>query len=260
MTTEISKVTETKPAFLKNHTDSIQKVSSALSQLKTIGENVDDFENSLLIGYYLNELRENLNDNVIKVMRSLQNTSIGFKTDRKDGYDEYTIKNCIIEAYMYGLRPLNNEFNILGGNFYVTKNGLDRLVHSKAGLEKIEIVQKGIVQSPETKKWKVKYSYSFKIKGLEEVKGEQDIIVNGTVGAKNYEIPIDAIQGKSYRKILHHIYTKMNIGLQIPEGEVGDDSISTQNTQSQVSGNEKSTAESKLENLLGTKSTETIKA
>lgn len=253
MTTEISTIANSnKPAFLKNQVDSIQKVNTALSQLKTIGENVDDFENSLLVGYYLNELRENLNENVIKVMRSLQNTSIGFKTDRKDGYDEYTIKNCIIEAYMYGLRPLNNEFNILGGNFYVTKNGLDRLVHSKQGLEKIEIVQKGIKQSPETKNWRVTYTYSFKIKGLEEVKGEKDIIVNGTTGKNNYEIPIDAIQGKSYRKILHFIYTKMNIGLQIPEGEVGDD-LTSQTSQPAIT--ESKPAESKLENLLKEKTT-----
>lgn len=261
MSTEIAKPVEfQKPTFLKDQLDTIKKVNSALSQLKSISENVDDFENSLLLGHYLNELKENITDSAVKIMRSLQNTSVGFKTDKKEGYDDNTIKNCIIEAYMYGLRPTNNEFNILQGNFYVTKNGLDRLVHSKQGLEKIEIIQKGMQQSEKTKTWKVTYSYSFKLKGLEEVKGEKDIYVNGLMGRSDREVPMDAIQGKSYRKILHFIYSKMNIGLQIPEGEANEEfsPLTSGNTVSQISGETKSLAsDTKLDALLG--KTETSK-
>jgi len=67
---------------------------------------------------------------------ALQGTKLGFKTDRdlnKDGskgagYPISVVKDCLIEAVFLGLQPTGNEFNILGGNVYPTKEGCRKLL------------------------------------------------------------------------------------------------------------------------------------
>lgn len=61
-----------------------------------------------------------------KVMK-LQNKPYGFKTDcdlkknPPEQYPEAVVKNCVIQAILHGAEITGNEFNILGGNTYFTK-------------------------------------------------------------------------------------------------------------------------------------------
>jgi hypothetical protein len=58
----------------------------------------------------------------------LQNTSLGFMTDRKEGYSAKELRDPMIEAMLMGLSPVNQEIAIIAGRCYAAKNGLLRKV------------------------------------------------------------------------------------------------------------------------------------
>lgn len=62
-------------------------------------------------------------DFMAKVM-NLKGKEYGFKTDERSGenYPESKVKPAIVQAMMFGAEITGNEFNILGGNCYLTKN------------------------------------------------------------------------------------------------------------------------------------------
>lgn len=90
-------------------------------------------------------LRERLTPNIMNDFRALMNTPLGFRTDRAQGnasgkvYDDATIKDCLIQALVRGLRPTGNEFNIIAGNLYITKDGYRRLLREFPGLTNLHI-------------------------------------------------------------------------------------------------------------------------
>jgi hypothetical protein len=67
----------------------------------------------------------------------LQGNRLGFKTDKDkgSGYPVDVVKNCLIEAVLMGLQPYGNEFNIIAGNTYPTKEGLGRVLATWNGLQ-----------------------------------------------------------------------------------------------------------------------------
>jgi len=87
----------------------------------------------------VSKLREALTDEVVnKVFMPLMNTKIGFLTDkpgrdRKTGqvtplYDVETVRLSIIDAVTIGLLPTGNQFNIIAGRMYPTKEGYTHLL------------------------------------------------------------------------------------------------------------------------------------
>lgn len=90
-------------------------------------------------------LRENMTEDFMKNIVSLQGTRIGFLTDRDkkkvngqqvkgDGYPSEIIRDVVIDALMNGFRLTGNEFNIIGGNMYPTKEGFMRILNEYSGL------------------------------------------------------------------------------------------------------------------------------
>ena len=85
-------------------------------------------------------LRTALTDNVMNtVFIPLMNTKIGFKTDRdpnragKNGpvtpYPANVVRDCLIDAMCIGLLPTGNQFNIIAGSMYPTKEGYTALLN-----------------------------------------------------------------------------------------------------------------------------------
>lgn len=90
------------------------------------------------------QLREALSEEVMKaVFMPLMNTAIGFRTDKdpsrpvkqKDGsykapepYGIDVVRNSLIEAISMGLMPTGNQFNIIAGRCYPTKEGYTALL------------------------------------------------------------------------------------------------------------------------------------
>lgn len=89
-------------------------------------------------------LRERLTPAIMNDFRALMNTPLGFRTDRGKNpgdktYDDATVKDILIQSLIRGLRPTGNEFNIIAGNLYITKEGYRRLLKEFPGLTNLSI-------------------------------------------------------------------------------------------------------------------------
>jgi hypothetical protein len=69
-------------------------------------------------------IRAALTPEVMTPIMELQNTRLGFKTDRKEGYGVGIVKDCVIEAVVNGVPLIGNCFNIIAENFYLTREGV----------------------------------------------------------------------------------------------------------------------------------------
>lgn len=97
-----------------------------------------NFARTIAYGLAVAELREALNEKVMKALMKLKNSKMGFRTDEgpKTGvYSMEVVRDAVIEAATLGLQCVGNQFNILGGNMYVTKEGFTFLLRElvKAG-------------------------------------------------------------------------------------------------------------------------------
>lgn len=90
-----------------------------------------NFARTIAYGMAVAELREALNERVMKALMKLKNSKMGFRTDEgpKTGvYGMDVVRDAVIEAATLGLQCVGNQFNILGGNMYVTKEGFTFLL------------------------------------------------------------------------------------------------------------------------------------
>lgn len=79
----------------------------------------------------------------------LMGRPLGFRTDRdlKPANERYSIgevRECAIVALLSGFEVYGNEWNIIGGNFYAAKNGLERKVRKWEGIKNFELIPGGI--------------------------------------------------------------------------------------------------------------------
>lgn len=163
----------------------------------------DNMGAAFLAANVVNSLRDALTDEVmIRVFMPLMNKKIGFLTDRdpsrpgKDGktivtYSVDVVRNCIIDAAFIGLLPTGNQFNIISGVMYPTKEGYTFLL-KKLGTK--YIIQKTPMQDISEKcaavSCKVSYSFNGENNGFSIV---------ATIKKDSYS-SMDQILGKAERK------------------------------------------------------------
>jgi len=106
-------------------------VSAVLSANQVLG-----FEKAFLIASAVQELKLELTAEYMKPIMGLQGNRLGFKTDKDNagGYTEAIVKNCLIEAVLTGVQPFGNQFNIIAGNMYITKEGFGYVLSNVKGL------------------------------------------------------------------------------------------------------------------------------
>ena len=94
------------------------------------------FRKTFALAEAMGQLRGLLNPEVMKPFMNLQGTSLGFKTDRdsKDGYPLEVVRDCVIEATINGVSTVGNEFNIIAGRCYITKEGFGHKLNDFEGL------------------------------------------------------------------------------------------------------------------------------
>ena len=127
--------TENLPA-LRQKTERINEIVRAC-QTELVQSFGNRFLRAVTMAGAITELRQALTPDIIRQLSSLQGTPVGFMTDKKPGeapYPDDVVKECVLEGLMRGLNPYNNEFNILAGRFYITKNGMTNMVLSFPGL------------------------------------------------------------------------------------------------------------------------------
>lgn len=153
-------------------------------------------------------LREALTDEVMaRVFMPLMNTKVGFRTDRdgkpdKNGrtkplYDVPTVRDAIIDAAIIGLLPTGNQFNIISGTMYPTKEGYTVLL-KKIGAKYVIDVQQDRSQNPAFAEFPCKITYSYN--------GEKNCLtINATVRRDQYSSN-DQLRGKAERRAKKALY------------------------------------------------------
>ena len=94
------------------------------------------FRKMILMANGVAQLRALLTDDIMTPIMALQGTALGFRTDKDSsgGYPLPVVRDCVIEATLRGLTTTGNEFNIIAGRFYATKEGFGRLLANIPGL------------------------------------------------------------------------------------------------------------------------------
>lgn len=180
------------------------------------------FQKAYLIATAAGELKKLLTPDYMKPIMDLQGNKLGFKTDKDTaqgggkgtGYPEEVVKNCLIEAVLTGVQPFGNQFNIIAGNMYITKEGFGYLLRNFVGLS-YEIVP----ALPRINSDKSSAAITMKVKWT----------VNGVEKERDLEIPVkmnsfmgtDAVIGKATRKARCWLYNTIT-GSEIPEGDAMD--------------------------------------
>ena len=153
-------------------------------------------------------LREALTDEVMaRVFMPFMNTKVGYRTDRdgkpdKNGrvkplYDVPTVRDAIIDAAIIGLLPTGNQFNIISGTMYPTKEGYTVLL-KKIGAKYVIDVQQDRSQNPAFAEFPCKISYSYN--------GEKNsLTINATVRRDQYSSN-DQLRGKAERRAKKALY------------------------------------------------------
>lgn len=180
------------------------------------------FQKAYLIATAAGELKKLLTTDYMKPIMDLQGNKLGFKTDKDlaqgggkgPGYPEEVVKNCLIEAVLTGVQPFGNQFNIIAGNCYITKEGFGYLLSNYVGLS-YEIIP----TLPRINADKSSAAIVMKVKWT----------LNGVEKERELEIPVkmnsfmgtDAVIGKATRKARAWLYGTIT-GSEIPEGDATD--------------------------------------
>lgn len=197
----------------QNNLSIAKKLNDAVGSVLS-ADTLSGFELAYKIASATAELKNLLTPEYIKPIMALQGSRLGFKTDKdKDGgYPELTVKNCLIEAVLMGVQPHGNQFNIIAGNTYITKEGFGYLLSKLPGLS--------YTITPSLPR--VKDSSAAIVMNIEWIYG-------GVKQVKQIDIPVkvnaymgtDAVIGKATRKARHWLYNTIT-GSEIPEGDIQD--------------------------------------
>lgn len=203
----------------------LDRTSQACSrQLVDAGKN--EAVKALIVARSVKQFKSLLSDAVMKDIMELQNSPLGFKTDKaKDGgYPLAVVRDCVVQAFMRGLRVTGNEINIIAGNLYVTKEGFERLLTELPGLTGLKI-QIGVPQNmeggalvPARAEW--------------HYHGVHDAITWEKEESSDYRLPIrvnsamgvDAVLGKAKSKVLRNIYARV-AGSKLPVEADADEPV-----------------------------------
>lgn len=206
MEKEIAKKETQQTEIAKKLNDKVFSVISA--------DTLAGFEKAYLIADATSELKKLLVTEYMKPIMELQGNRLGFKTDKDDkgGYSEAQVKNCLIEAVLMGVQPFGNQFNIIAGNCYITKEGFGYLLSRYPGLSyeitpnlpRIKDASAAIVMDIE---WSI---------GGVKRKKQIDIPVK-----VNAYMGTDAVIGKATRKARCWLYNTIT-GSEITDGDATD--------------------------------------
>ena len=163
----------------------------------------------LMIAEAMEEMRQLLTEDILKSVMALQNSPVGFLTDKDSGYPQAVVRDVLIEATIRGFRMVNNEINIIAGRLYVTKEGLERKLAEYPGLSDLKF-REGV---PHTKHdgALVEYHATWRLGNIpDEIHCEEKDGSDTRIAVRvNKGMGVDAILGKARRKMLARIYSRL---------------------------------------------------
>lgn len=196
-----------------------------------LASNVNGFQKAFVMSSAIDIIKEQLSDEYMKPIMALQGSSLGFKTDldtikekdakgkwvtkKGEGYPLEIVRDCLIEAVFLGLEVTGNQFNIIGGNMYPTREGFGALLDKMKGLKKNFTYTK-ILQPPGQKVANVTVRIDWQVEGESAKKQEIDFPIKS-----NEYTSYDALIGKAERKAKRWLYNTIK-GTDISDGDVND--------------------------------------
>jgi hypothetical protein len=211
------------PAISSEVSAALGETSKAAVTAFSTATNAGDVLAALDLAASVQGLRELLSAPEIQArIVALQDTPIGFRTDRdpkiinrKTGqpqqpYGYEVVKDAVIEAMLRGLQLVGNQFNIISGRFYCTKEGFEGLIRQLTYVTDF----RPVIGVPKTQN------------GGAIIDCSATWQQNGKPSSLEASIPVktsesgsaDQYIGKATRKFLKRCYEVMS-GNSIPEGD-----------------------------------------
>lgn len=167
-----------------------------------------------------------------RVIMPLQNSRLGFLTDRakaRDGKTEYSVdevREVMVEAFLSGLQPVNNEVNIIAGNMYAAKNGVRRLCMTWPGVSGL-VLTPGVPEMAPNSTALVSMRATWMQDGhAQEMYRGKTVDKDGVADDTRFSVRVnsgmgpDAIIGKAERKMFAAIFARLSGGrLSIADGD-----------------------------------------
>lgn len=174
------------------------------------------FEKANRVAQAVSDLKGLLTDEYMKPIMNLQGNKLGFRTDKdkNGGYPVEIVKNCLIEAVLMGLQPTGNQFNIIAGNMYPTKEGCGYLLNNFRGLSYKIVCGLPKVNQEKTSA-AVDVTITWKLNGEEKTE-----VVPIPIKIDQYA-SVDSIIGKATRKGRAWLLSFVS-GVEVTDGEVED--------------------------------------
>jgi hypothetical protein len=214
-------------------------ITKELGLSKTIDEQVAivladksiGIQKAIVIARAMQVIDTCLTPEIMEPIMRLQGSKLGFKTDmdrvrnqstnqyeKGPGYPLEVVKNCFIEMSLIGLQPVFNQWNIIGGNSYVTKEGGDILLKNIPYLQEFLIIHEEVNQSVDKKTASVKSKISWVIDSEQHVQ-----LISFPVKSDVYTTH-DSLIGKADRKSKIWLFNKIK-GTCISDGDAEESKI-----------------------------------
>lgn len=172
------------------------------------------FQRAFATATAIGQLKALLTPEVMKPIMNLQNSPLGFMTDRKDGYPLDVVRDCVIDAVLSGVSPVGNEFNIIASRAYVTKNGMKHKLRDVPELNSFSPTP-GIPKMMGDKGAVIDFTLDWNHAGKQ---GHQTLTIPVRVNAG---MGADAIIGKATRKAYAWLFEHIT-GQAVNEGDATD--------------------------------------
>lgn len=217
--------------------EEIQQAAKRLDQLSVEAVGLggaglaEGFSTAIKMARVVRELQECIRP-VIGELMPLMNTAMGFKTDKdpskpsrqKDGsyatpkpYTEDQIIPVIAESIIHGVRIMGNQFNVITGNCYITKEGFAQKLSDLKDFHNFEedfLFDKN--QDFESiRTCVVKYSAKW------EYKGKPGELIRYIPVRLNVGMGPDAAIGKAERKGRKGVWQRVT-NMWVPDGDAGE--------------------------------------
>lgn len=188
-------------------------------------------QKAIVLARAMQIIDECLTPEIMEPIMRLQGSKLGYKTDldrvknrntnqyeKGPGYPLDVVKNCFTEMALIGLQPVFNQWNIIGGNSYVTREGGDVLLKNIPYLQEFLIIHEEVNQTPDKLKASVKTKISWTVDS--EVHSQ---VLTFPVKSDAYTTH-DSLIGKADRKAKIWLFNKIK-GTTISDGDAEEAKI-----------------------------------
>lgn len=192
--------------------ETAEKLSASVTSVLGSAE-TDAFTKAFTIAEATTSIKGLLTNEVMGSIMALQGSKLGFKTDKDDkgGYPVGVVRDCLMEAVLTGVQPVGNQFNIISGNCYITKEGFGYLLKNIPTLS-YELIFGIPVIDASKKSATVKVDIKWTYKGKSETRS-----IDFPIKSNEY-MGVDGVLGKATRKARAWLYTTIT-NVEISDGD-----------------------------------------